>query len=515
MRKKDIQLLAAARQGDIAARCEVGRRYLTGTDGFPLHLAQGLEHLERPALADSPLAASIVAEHLPLHEIVRLGHVTTLKRAAAVGSVPAWIKLGVWSWLTDTCSAPAISWLTKADELGDPLARLLLRAADRGPRAGFGVFLACLRGNTAFDLEALLQQAIGLALENGQGPLVGQLLGAAAQLQLPATSPLLATMCDALWRAQALAGFDLTSGPTDIERVLDTCAHRGNPRAALLLGRALCGLEVVADRPSSLTEHANMRKGAALLLRAADAGYGEAWMLLYRVHSDSSASVANPQMARFCLEKSAAIGDPTAQRLLGALLLRSASTIEDTERAIHWLHEAAGEGDGHARSILCSLVLPVSGPESLAEEVIDAIHRDDPWLAWRLRVAREFGLTRLEALSADIASGVRGWGLLVGPNPFVVQPKLAAPRAIPALTVRALSRLHEAAHVLRQTRPIGGAFEGDLRQRSVRLRRRLAHHAGADDLFFAQGSASTLDRLRGGAKWAFHERDTLRQALAA
>jgi len=480
-----------------------------------LHLAQGLEHLEHPALANSPLAALIVAEHLPLHEIVRAGHLPTLKRAAAVGSVPAWIKLGVWSWLTEASATPAIAWLTKAGELGDPLARRLLRAADRGPRAKFGAFLACLRGNTAFDLEALLQQAIGLALENGHGPLVGHLLGAAAQLPLSASSPLSALVCEALWRAQALAGFELSCAPTDIERVLDTGAHRASPCAALLLGRALCGLDVVADRPSSLTEHANMRKGAALLLRAADAGYGEAWMLLYRVHSDPSASVANPQMARFCLEKSAAIGDPSAQRLLGALLLRSASTIEDNERAIHWLHEAAGQGDGHARSILRSLVLPVSGPESLAEEVIDAIHRDDPWLAWRLRVAREFGLTRLEALSVDIASGVRGWGLLVGPNPFVVQAKLAAPRAIPALTVRALSRLHEAAGLMRQMRPISGAFGGDLRQRTVRLRRRLAHHAVADDLFFARGSASMLDRLRSGAKWAFHERDTLRQALAA
>ena len=30
MRRQDIQLLAAARQGDVAARCEVGRRYLLG-----------------------------------------------------------------------------------------------------------------------------------------------------------------------------------------------------------------------------------------------------------------------------------------------------------------------------------------------------------------------------------------------------------------------------------------------------------------------------------------------------
>ena len=182
---------------------------------------------------------------------------------------------------------------------------------------------------------------------------------------------------------------------------------------------------------------------------------------------------------------------------------------------IHWLHSAAALGDEPARAILRTLVLPVSRAEEHARAVIDAIRSDDPWLAWRLRTARDVGLTRLEALSVDIVAGSRPWGLLVGPNPFVVQAKLAAPRAIPALTSRALTHLHEASVLMRQSRPIGGAFEGDLRQRTVRLRRQLAAHAVTDELFFAQASASRLDVLRRGAKWAFHERDSLREALAA
>jgi TPR repeat protein len=515
MRKKDIQLLAAARQGDIAARCEIGRRYLTGTNGFPRHLTQGLEHLGHPAVKDSSEAASIVAEHVPLHEILQAGQMGTLRRAAAACSVPAWIKLGVWASLTEETAEPAIGWLAKASEAGSRLASALLEAIERGPRPELGDFVARLSGHRDFDLEALLTDAIGLAMREGQGSLLGRLIDATARLQPSSVSRLPEVVCDALWRAQEFAGFRLTGAAADIEHLLEIGVARGNPSASLLLGRALCGLDERAAQSSSWTLHSNMRKGAALLLRAADAGYGEAWMLLYRVHSDHSASVANPQMARFCLEKGATNGDPVAQRLLGALVLRSASTIEDSERAIHWLHSAAALGDEPARAILRTLVLPVSSEEEHARAVIDAIRSDDPWLAWRLRTARDFGLTRLEALSVDIVAGSRPWGLLVGPNPFVVQAKLAAPRAIPALTSRALTHLHEASVLMRQSRPIGGAFEGDLRQRTVRLRRQLAAHAVTDELFFAQASASRLDVLRRGAKWAFHERDSLREALAA
>ena len=81
-----------------------------------------------------------------------------------------------------------------------------------------------------------------------------------------------------------------------------------------------------------------MRKGAALLLRAADGGKREAWMLLYRVHSDNRASVANPLMARFFLEKAATGGSVPAQRRLGALILRSARTLHESEQGIHWLY---------------------------------------------------------------------------------------------------------------------------------------------------------------------------------
>jgi hypothetical protein len=58
MRRQDIQLLAGARQGDIRARCEVGRRYLLGIEGFPRHTATGLDYLTIRASSSSRTQAA-------------------------------------------------------------------------------------------------------------------------------------------------------------------------------------------------------------------------------------------------------------------------------------------------------------------------------------------------------------------------------------------------------------------------------------------------------------------------
>lgn len=200
-------------------------------------------------------------------------------------------------------------------------------------------------------------------------------------------------------------------------------------RSQFALGRLLCGIACGALEPRWGARSLNLRKGAALLLRAADAGEVRAWIHLHRLSSDHRCSVANPQMARFFLEKAAAKGDAESQRRLGALLLREVSTIEDSEQALSWLHRAARHGDLHAVRLLQSLVLPVPGGDAEAREATAVIGRSSPWLAARLEVSRHFGLTRLEALAMDPAQGLRPWGLVVGPNLFVRKVRLAAPRA--------------------------------------------------------------------------------------
>ena len=95
MRRQDIRLLALARQGDLAARCEVGRRYLLGADGFPQHLGTGLEHLRQAARQDAGRAARVLAECMPLHDLLQAGERPMLERAAAHGSAIAQMRLAV------------------------------------------------------------------------------------------------------------------------------------------------------------------------------------------------------------------------------------------------------------------------------------------------------------------------------------------------------------------------------------------------------------------------------------
>jgi TPR repeat protein len=494
MRREDIRLLARARQGDPHARCELGRRYLLGSDGFPRHVAMGVEHLRHPSVADGPLAARLLAEHIPLHQLIELELLPVLVRAAKDGSVPAQARLGAWRLLQPQAAGqtPAVEKAVQA-----------LQALHTSGEVD-AVAVALLAAHQALAAQDLprLRAALAVALA----------LGADAEAVQSGTVPerTLAALVTAAVQLAEARGDALTGlPPALIRQALEASATEGDRDAAYALGRALCGIGCAGLAPEVFADHQNLRKGAAFLLRAADAGCDDAWLHLYRLHADHRVSVANPQMARFFLEKAALRGQPEAQRKLGALVLREAQTLDRSELAIHWLWSAAEQGDVHAHRLLQSLVLPVAGTAADAAWALEQVQPHDPWLAARLSLARHFGLTKLEALSVDPADGLRPWGLVVGRNPFIMQARLAAPRAIPALTSAALKAAQQAAALFSQA----GA-EGDLRNRSLR-QRRLFDRLGIDEqLFFTEARSTTLESLRLGAKWAWRAREPLRAALS-
>lgn len=491
MRRQDIQLIALARQGDAAARCEAGRRYLLGIDGFPQHIATGLDYLgplARAAGPDQARAATLIAECLPLEELVALQQDAALALAAAAGSAAAQLKLGLWRALRGGDVDEGWRWLERVAEARPA-------GAVHGLRV---VMLAAQHAAAAQQLQPLLgclqiAQRLSAAIADERAALVV----AAVRLAEDA--------------GEAMDGLPAAI----VEAALDLCAQRGDRDAAYALGRALCGIDCGAVAARALAPDGNLRKGVALLLRAADAGCEPAWLHLYRMHSDHRVSVANPQMARFCLEKAARSGQPEAQRKLGALLLRAADRLADSEAAIGWLHAAAIQGDAHADTLLRSLVLPLAGDDAQAAAAIEQVRRDDPWLALRLQLARHFGLTKLEALCVDPVDGLRPWGLVVGKNPFISQIRLSAARAIPALGSAALDAARRAAAFFGQSTRDAQGIEGDLRRRSLR-QRRLFERLGLDEaMFFASATATTLESLRLGPKWAFRTRAPLQLALAA
>ena len=218
-------------------------------------------------------------------------------------------------------------------------------------------------------------------------------------------------------------------------------------------------------------------------------------------------------MARFFLEKAAAEGKAEAQRKLGAIQMRQASSIQQAEAAVELLALAAQSGDRHAHRLLCTLVLPLEGSDDDAKSGIDQVAREDPGLAVRLQLSRNFGLTKLEALTVNPADGIRPWGLLVGRNPFITQCRRAAPRAVPARSEAIMDNLRRAADFFDRGSP-GLRLEGDLRRRSAEQRRAFERHRLDEAVFFASATSSTLESLRQGPKWAFRARDCLRGALA-
>lgn len=515
MRRQNILLLAQARQ-DPAARCEVGRRYLLGIEGLARHVPTGIAYLTHASLQGSARASALICECLRLEEIVSHQQEPALLHAAHAGSAEAQFKLAVWSCLRHDEPRAAARWLGAAAGQGHQAA-IRAYAVLSNTGAGDGMLQVarsvCLDGSVQIEAVAALA-AQALATE-------GDLCRLARCLRIALTVAPRAKPLFAQWVVRAVqlaeqAAVPLPGiGAPEVEACFDLATADGDKTADYVMGRALCGIACGPIPAEDLVTRGNLRKGAALLLRAADAGCSEAWMHLYKVHADHRCSVANPQMARFFLEKAATLGNVEAQRRLGALILRSSAGLKDSEQGIRWLHKAATQGDTFAMRLLESLVLALPGEDEHADQAIESIRRADPWLAIRLRLSRDFGLTKLEALCTDPCEGKRPWGLVVGKNPFIVLSKLSAPRAVPAVSPAALDNLHRATQFFEEAKRNGSALEGDWRHRSLQQRRVFARHHIDEDMFFVRVKSRTLDALRQGAKWALRAKHPLELALAS
>ena len=499
MRRQDIVLRRAAKEGDVAAALELARRYFFGTDGFPRHVSVGLEYVHpHRELTEAKL---LVAESLTLAELLANNQEGAL-RSVAARSRRAQAKWAAWlcisgdlqaadAILQDTESRPkspkSLPHLATPQRIADAVRRLEEIATVNGPEVAI---LAARRALACRNLQlASLALAVGALLDRSRFVKAGQ-----------------RTVCELVWLSQELGEPIEGLSPQDLHDALEDAGEQDDARAWFTLGLALCGIACGPNSARALVTRQNMRRGAALLLRAADAGHAEAWLHLYALSSNGRSSVANPEMARFCLGKAAAAGFSEAQRRLGALVLRESTSLHTTEHAIALLHASASKGDIHATVLLRSLVLPVAGTDEEAAQAVDEIRNHDRQLAASLELAREFGLTRHEWSNLDLSSCAREWGLVTTPSRSL-QPRLAAPRAIPALSSSTLSKLKAAALVARMQ---SGA---DFTHGVVDLRHLLHKLGVAEDLFFADAKVDARDRVRIGTRWAHHAGDKLRAAL--
>lgn len=513
MRRHDIQLRAAARQGDITAKKEMARKYLLGIDGFARHPPTGLEYLADVAAVDRAGAARLMAECLRLEEILRYDQIGML-RDAAVSSHVAQVKLGAWLLATGD-QTEGLAQFEKASIGGHASAAAALQACRNArPQDMLRAVLECLAGLKFLNAPAIALAAARTMHAKKELRRMTLALGAALamnpQMDDEACDLVLGAVRLAERQGQQLADLSVEHVQASLEQ-----RAQSDPEAWFTLGRALSGISCGPLAPQRLVKGPNLRKGAALLVRAADSGQSEAWLHLYRLNSDHRCSVANPHMARFYLEKAAAGGHAEAQRRLGTLMMRESASLAGSERAIGWLFQASTQGDVHAKTLLASLVLSLKGSDEDAMAAISELQKSDPWLATRLRLSRQFGLTKLEALTVDPVEGLRPWGLVVGQNPFISQVRLSAPRAIPAVSASALADLRSAATFFSSHHKNSTSIEGDLRRRSATQRRIFQRYDLEEAMFFASASSSVRDSMRIGTRWAHHSRQTLQLALGA
>lgn len=511
MRRLELQLLGLARQGDAAACVEVGRRFLGGHLGFPRDVRTGLEYLSSANLRDSPQACDAIADGLAVQEHIQEGLGAVLRRSATGGHSQAQFKLGIWLLTRPGQTSEAIGWLTRSAAQGHPSAAFALAIMENGVSNPQAV-LRSLTASGAIHGAAVAEAAARESLQEMDLDRLCLCIDCALQLS-NATTEILQELTVAAIELAARLRRPLQRLRTEtMHSSLEARSASGDARASFLLGCALGGISCGVDNVP-LVRGANVRAAAALLLRAADAGEHRAWFELYRLASDNSSPVANAMMSHYFLEKAALAGHTVAQRVLGAILLSRMASLKHSEEAIHWLYQSSEGGDALASQLLRTLVIPMPRLLSEAEAAASQVGVFDPPLGSRLMLARHFGLTKLEAMVVVPASGLRHWGLVVERNPFIIQGRVSAPRAIPAVTLEAKAAAIKAAELSSRGRSAGADKESNLRQRGARLRSALTRVGADESLFFASATSSTLERYRTGPKWAYHARGMLHCAL--
>lgn len=511
MRRKDIKLLADARGGSLTARAEVGKRYLMGTDGFQRHVPTGLEYFKCQGTLP-PEFNQTIAESLSLPELIEYQQINALRSAAEAGNVSAQLKLGIWTAIREPDTEEGSALINSAQENSYTNDQAFASEPDGYPKR-----LVRLLNRAGFGSDVGLKVLMLAARESAKEC---DFLGAARLLAVafrisPKPTDEMADVVFACVRSAEEMGQEFAGlSPRLVQDCLERRTCRLDYKAAYILGRALCAIDCGKIPARNLVQTTNFRKGAALLLRAGDKGRVDAWLYLHRLHSNHELSVANPEMARFCLEKAADAGNVVGQRKLGVLILRESGSLLESERGISWLAKASRSGDKLASDLLKTLVFPVAGLDVEAEAAIDEVARITPWLAVRLHLSRDFGLSKLEALTVDPFQGEREWGLVVGVNQFSLRIRISAPRAVPAISEGALGRLRTAARFFSQLKQDGNTSEGDLRRRAMTQRAAFKRHRLREAMFFAKVTSSQLDAMRLGPKWAHRQKALIAMALA-
>lgn len=490
----------AARRGEPAACRAFAEQLFVGSDGFRQNFPLGLSYIREELGRDSPEAIKLVGQLIPVDVILDQDLTGVLIQGVAMGSTLAELKLGIWLATKTSSRMQGVSLINGAAP------RLSLATGDLHEPHQLAEFLSLLPETIIRDKVSLpltrLKDALATAdLETASFCFrLAQGLGA----QLPAIAPLIAKAVELAVRARPPLRVDL---PTDlIEASLQWKSDAGDANAQFILGTALGGLTQSGLEWSQLVRRTNMRRAAALLLRAADAGAAEAWLNLHWITTDYRSSAANQEMAIFFLEKAAGAGLGAAQRKFGAFLLKQASCLAQAEKAVSLLYLAAESGDDPARKVLSTLFLPAPRiPAEFAEEIVSRVQAMDKDIGVRLRLAHIFRLTREETVHFEPTTALRPWGISLSAKHGTNRRG----RAVPALNAQMKRVASDAADCF----GVGQQAISLHIQRSRALTELFKELKVIEGDFFPPVSARQLDQYSFGPSWASRNASLVKAVL--
>jgi hypothetical protein len=475
MRREDIELRTAARNGDAQASLSIAEKLLAGSDGFPRNPQLGLAYLQQELASGSAAAFLLAARAVPLELIVAHRLRGALEFAAGTGCPVARFKLKAWSALRGETG--------NAEEVA-----ALLREAPATVLDAVGLTTLCAR-------EALAARDV---------------LGACLCIRIASAFASPEALADVVCRTVYLAATQphaLGLPTAVVEGALHHASRQGDHEAQYALGCGFAGLGYGMLEASALVRGRSVSKAAGLLLRAAEGGRPQAWLNLFEIIPASKGAIASHDVARFFLEKAARSGLVEAQMRLGVLLLAEATCLRGAEEALQWLSAAHEAGDCKAQGVLATLVLPIAQlPPEYEKTILEKISARDRDLGIRLSLARALHLTRHEALSFNPARDLRAWGLVL-PGSSKENPR---GRVAPAVSATMKAELWRAKDFYRDASPLEATFV----LRRARAQKVLFTQLSiSQELFFAADIGRSCSHYGYGKHW--HARATGQKSRAS
>jgi len=460
--REDLAVIRAARAGRAEAQLALGRRYLHGGNGLPQSFSTALHWLDRAARQGLADAWLFIGEHIPFEAVVQapqpLDYVLWYERAFDTGLQVAGLAFarlvlafkdhpgaqGMLAKALKVLEAEAhagtaeAQWLLSQQQLGAPsrgklpadlsaAAEVAANWAQKAADAGVGPAQLAL-ADAAWqrdDKSDFIRRAWPLAKA-----LLGQFGTQLTQLNGPSENLAAHLGADNIVLLSRLSLAAAELGEIKIEEVqqlLELGAYADDKIAQLSLGLFFARMTEDGSKAFCHCGSANYKKAIRWLNLAGERGLAAAWYALSRIYLKPEFSQRNLADAQYYLEHAAEMGHVLAQLECGSGAWRNRRDDPANDvRAAYWLQKASAQGCDDARQLLAKIT-DRSRPAAWALEARQYMTREFllayPFLAARLELATQFGLTRPEALLIDLKQADCGHCLVVDIRDYYARSK--------------------------------------------------------------------------------------------